>query len=293
MPPVVHRTRDEDDDVSSEKLTLKELRESDKSYLLIGEKETGKTTLLERLFVEINENTSLTNEVPVLIDINELGNRDIITKIKDFFHINTSKAEYICNNSSIVLLIDDIDFSESYDIELSNILEFKENYDDVRIIATTDKKHKGDIAIDRYDAEKLSDFNIVPLEIQKFKVDQIKGLIHRWFGEEYVKEKSGKIDDLVKLFGSLDIPRTPLSVSIFLWIFEKQEEYRPTNKSTMVENFVEKLFDKHSPSEALSAKFDYKNKQRLLANIAKYMEENGGNSYRVILPIRFWMDLQM
>jgi hypothetical protein len=66
---------------------------------------------------------------------------------------------------------------------------------------------------------------------------------------------------------------------MFLWIFEKQEEYQPINQSTMLENFIERLFKKHSNNEEYFKSFDYKNKESLLSVIAMKMFNEERENY--------------
>jgi predicted NACHT family NTPase len=93
--------------------------------------------------------------------------------------------------------------------------------------------------------------------------------------------KSSRNLAIILIFSTLNIPRTPLAVSMFLWIIEQQENYKPINNATMLENFIERLFKKQSSSEIYSEKFDYRNKERLLAEISFFMYSNKQINYRV------------
>lgn len=70
---------------------------------------------------------------------------------------------------------------------------------------------------------------------------------------------------------SLNLPRTPFAVSMFLWIIERQQTYRPQNNATLIEKFIEEILDKKNIKGILRDTFDYENKIWLLAEIAHKM----------------------
>lgn len=89
-------------------------------------------------------------------------------------------------------------------------------------------------------------------------------------------ETPKKINILINTFFSLSLPRTPFAVSMFLWIIERQNAYRPQNCATLIEKFIEEILDKKNIDGTLRETFDYENKVRLLSEIAYKMlrEEN-------------------
>ena len=83
------------------------------------------------------------------------------------------------------------------------------------------------------DQHKLLDF--VRLEIHQFDTHQIRVLISKWFAEE--KDNADKVEQIIKIFGKLNLPRTPFSISMFLWILERQNT-RPQNVALLVETYL-------------------------------------------------------
>jgi len=118
---------------------------------------------------------------------------------------------------------------------------------------------------------KSFDFNLA--FIQNFNTSEIKQLITKWFDGREV-DLQENMQKLLKSFGDFGLPRTPLSITLFLWIFEKQEQ-RPINNSVLVEMFVENLLEKTKLENIYSETFGFKNKKRLLSFIAKFMKDEG------------------
>jgi len=287
MPKVVYESekesdKSEDQRIDEERFNLSDLVTSEDDLLLLGRKETGKTILLDRLLIEFTNSVQTLNKIPVYIDFSELGNSTIKTAVKRFLNASSREVEQIASDLNLVLLIDDISFTERDKFRLKHLKNFIDDFPRTQIIATHLQMHSGDLPI--ASLRNYHWFQFKPLYIQSFKIREIKTLVSNWFESSEQIDTPDKVKSLVQLFEALDIPRTPLSVSIFLWIFEKQENYRPTNESTMLENFLERLFKKHDPQEMYSGRFDYKNKQRLIAHIAYFMHEKGEESYRVEYP---------
>ena len=181
--------------------------------------------------------------------------------------------------NKIVLLIDNIDFSLENQNKLIKFKRFFDSYPNVRIICTCLQLQIGQIPIDFTKSEYYVQFKLLYLKYYKSK--QITELTERWYSRVDMPNKKDKIDRIIKLLLLLKLPRTPLAISMFLWIFEKQEEYQPINQSTMLENFVEKLFKKHSKEETYYNEFNYRNKESLLSAIAKKMYFDSKDNYSI------------
>lgn len=117
--------------------------------------------------------------------------------------------------------------------------------------------------------------------IKSFSIKEIKALMKNWFRYNESFNKPTKIDNLLQVLLALNLPRSPLAISMFLWILEQQENYKPINHATMLENFIERMFKKHSKTEIYSDAFNYKNKERLLTGIAYFMLENNLENYKI------------
>ncbi len=113
--------------------------------------------------------------------------------------------------------------------------------------------------------------------LQNFRTKQIKELINKWFSDN-PSINEDKFDNILKSFRAFGFPRTPMAVSLFLWIIEKQEN-KPINNAKLLEKFIESLLDKINKEEIYSEKFDFDNKIHLLAKIAKFMLDKENDNY--------------
>lgn len=282
MPKVVRKNYEASLDIQGdinnreeEAYTLKELCLTSKNLLLFGPRETGKTTLLYRIALELLDNSAAHKKIPIYLDLKGLQNKDLFTEIAKFVGCSKKTLKETLISHSLVLLLDNIKYILSnalYD-ELKDLID---SYPNIVIISTYESIGEQDKPADflSHPISKLFD----TANIQYFKSTEIQNLMQRWFNVGLDINEDEKLHELIKNFRHLNIPSTPLAVSMFLWIYEKQKEFRPVNNASMVQNFIEKLFEKHSPEEKYSNDFDFHNKDHLLAQIAyKMYQENNLN----------------
>jgi len=251
------------------KYSVIDIIKNESNFLIFGTKESGKTILLDRIFIEYLENSN-TNYIPVLINFKEIGNKQMASVLKEFLNKSTSEVNKLLAKQKIVLIVDDISFDEKFKHIIKKIKNFLKEYR-VKTICTSTIINLRDFPTDFLDNNIGFDFETG--FIQNLSGKQIKTLITKWFGGKEV-DYQDKLEQLLKNFFELALPRNPLTVSLFLWIIETQEK-KPVNNASLVKLFVENLLEKANFENIYSETFSFENKQRLLAAIAKYMIDKG------------------
>lgn len=249
------------------------------NFLIYGVKESGKSTLIDKILLEYVVNFEKLRKIPVIIKFSDLGTQRLDQIIRKFLNISSSEYRSLAPYDHIVLLIDDIAFDNSNN--LKEISEFVRNYPQVRIISAKEQMIENVLPQDFLDYN--SEFNFHVAYIQNFKTKQIKQLVQKWFPTKTEDYKT-RINRLIKNFEALSLPRTPLAVTLFLWIVDKQEK-TPINNSILVQQVVENLLEKAHFENIYQDKFSYQNKIRLLAFIAKRMNDEGDEEKSYRLPV--------
>lgn len=279
-PDLVYREKGNDEnDYEQIKFTINDLLTSNKNFLITGIKESGKTCLINKIVDEAIEDIVFYNHVPIKIEFETLNSRRIESEINDFTKVGMKDVDELKEEHDILLLIDNIKFDEGHKIALKKLKTFLDKNPSARIISTSTVANQEEIPLDALKHNEGFEFKF--LSLKGFKVQQIRSLVKKWFQDSEKIDTPEKVDSIVKLFKSLSLPRKPLAISILLWIIEKQEDYKPTNESTMLENFIERIFKKHSENEVYSAKFDHSNKTRILSALAVEMLEVGNENYNL------------
>lgn len=262
-------------------LSLQDVLNIDKDILFFGAKEAGKTMLLFRLIHEYVERFEFKKAVPVYLDFLELGNRDIESCIKSYLSCSNDDLNTLLENRDLVLLVDNLqwDFAE-FSYQLRKLTKFKEKYKvnkknkQIRIIATGFAEINGVIPSD-FD---LNGFDFDIYFIENLHTSQIKSLIGKWVLVKDSSDIDKRLEKIVENFKSFALPRTAMSVSLFLWSMENKDR-KPINNATLLDIFLEIVLEKIQGDEIYREKFDVENKMMLLAHIASKMLDKKLDNY--------------
>src|ERR1043165_7507917 len=169
------------------------------------------------------------------------------------------------NSGNVVLLCDDVDMSEAH---ISVLNEFVRTYPRVRVIATV----TADVPGSKLRNQESLEFEIAVRFIYSFNRRQTKSLVSKWFGanrDDLDDVAESVMEDLTRL----SIPRSPVMISLLLWIFEAQRlsERGPTNRATLVEQFVQIVLEKLNTAVTSTDKMDYRNREHYLSYVAEQM----------------------
>lgn len=255
----------------SRKYSIDDILNDKDNYLIYGLKESGKTILLDKMFLDSARRFNQINKIPILIKFSDFKTKQLLRVIREFVEVSSTDIENFLRDNRILLFIDDVQFGEKYTNQLAQLTELLERFSTIQIISTCSVAIENTIPLDYLHYNNSLKYNVI--YIQNLNTNEIKQLITKWFSGREV-DLHDNMQRLIKNFVDFGLPKTPLTVTLFLWIFEKQEK-RPINNSVLVEIFVENLLEKTNVENIYAETFDFLNKKRLLSWISKYMNDNG------------------
>jgi predicted MPP superfamily phosphohydrolase/energy-coupling factor transporter ATP-binding protein EcfA2 len=261
--------------------SLDELLSSEKNLLFIGKRESGKTTLLNHICASyVEPNTLKQVRIPLLINHKKLpAGKDKIKKaILDYIYELqiTPDMEQQLQQGNCVILVDDLDVNNGK--SLSALRQFARDHSQNRYIFTVDEEIFADLDFD----DTLPDLGIEyeRIYIHSFGKKQIRGLISKWFQNVPIGENEEELDNIADRVLAIDVPRTPLLVSLLLLIVEQQPDYVPINQASLLEKLIEVLLGKMNPAEEVRREeLDFRNKEDFLCYIAYQLVRK--NSYQL------------
>lgn len=261
--------------------SLSGLYDLEGNIVIYGPKESGKTILLDKLFMEILCNRRNEGIIPVMLKFYAIKS-NIVQSIANLWDERLTETQNILHEKRVVLLIDDIEFSESQRDRNSVLADFLQAYPNVRLIATT--VNYGGFP---FDNTIQSDIAFKSIKIESFKNDHIRQLACKWSGvpSENAIIRS-RINYIIKAFTKFRIPCTPFSVTLLLWILEKGGECQPSNMALLMDSFITELL-KDCNGDFTKEKFNQENRKRLLSNIAFAMHEEEIKSGQESRPYHF------
>jgi 3',5'-cyclic AMP phosphodiesterase CpdA len=261
-------------------LDLDLLCDTDDHLLLLGDRESGRSTILYRILQYATKMYSEHNKIPIYIDLKRADlSTHVMNDIVHYLGIRKEDVEDYLNHNKVLLLLDNVSFSRNQEKYLTKLLEALKIFPSIKVIATSESQGDGEIPIEFLSQPFFKACKIA--NIKHFQSNQIRTLMKKWFGVSEKEQLNNQFENIIETFHSLNIPTTPMAVSMFLWIVEKQEAYKPKNNAAMLQNFIEKLLDKHNKVEIRSEDFDYQNQNSLLVHISKKMFELNNINYRL------------
>ncbi|MBN1971551.1 MAG: metallophosphoesterase [Candidatus Delongbacteria bacterium] len=268
-----------DIDEERKKYNLDDLLTSPNNLLLIGEKESGKSTLLNRLFIEVANDFPRYQRIPVLLNFKSFENKDVVRLIRDFIHESSESVKSLCDESKILVFLDDFEPFNGFQHSINKVKRFIKEYPKVKIISTSCSSFELFLSQEPTLFSHNPDFQnpFKPLFIGNVGVNEFKGLAKNWFKDNNSEWLVDNIGRLIKVFEALRIPRTFFSVSIYLWIIEKQEKFNPINKFELVKRFINHILEGLKIDDTKAGSYGYNKKIELLTELALSMYQNGDN----------------
>lgn len=248
---------------------LDKVLSEERHLMFIGRKEIGKTTLLNNIYKIIeNSNDPI---VPFVMDFRTLTpSRSMVQKGMDNFLRECDCYGFdIVDNLDLgncVLLIDNVDVRDVARVRL--LKQFCETYPKNRFIFTANE--------DLLQTLKLVESpdlgcDYATYYLYTFRRNQIRSLTRKWFSQNQDINVDVVLDRVMLTLRRIGVPRTPFTVSLLLWILEKQTDFVPLNEATLIERFVEILLEKLTISDLRYDAVDYTIKIDFLAGIAHSM----------------------
>lgn len=258
-----------------EPISLHEILESNKNFVLFGIKESGKTIILDKLMIDASMRVNGCEYIPAIINFRDIHS-NIEASVNFYWQHEYKKVRTILKKEQVLLLIDNIDFSDTRRLDILN--QFLSTHNNVRYIGTSLTTRVQDDNLDIYN-QPLQNFSRV--EIEQFQSKQIRELITKWLNSSNSDEDVQKrVDTIVNAFSHLNLPRTPFAISMFLWILERQESYKPQNNAILIKSYIENLL-RDGDVTAAREEFDYINQSTVLSEIAYVMLQEDNVNYAI------------
>jgi hypothetical protein len=288
LPPLDNGTKNENQDDVEKILELKEVLKDKSNYMFFGGQETGKTTFLYRLIREFVDEYDFIGKIPVYIDIEEVGNKEIQTCIREYLGCGSRDVAKLLEDGLIVILLDNLNYLKNGNSQLLkkvdrffnewNKIEGQNSTRELRLIASSIIDISGIIPTDFIDLCKIP---FKTFFIGSLKTKEIKQLMKIWLPEEEELQSDERLEKLINGFKSYALPSTAMSVSLFLWSMENKDK-KPINHAVLLEIYIEILLEKLAIDNIYREKFDFTNKTQLLAKIAEEMLSVDKPNYSIL-----------
>ncbi|MEG0835831.1 MAG: metallophosphoesterase [Christensenellaceae bacterium] len=257
-------------------ITLDEICRSKKNILFLGKKEIGKTTILHYIAKFYFTNFNFLKSVPVIIDslYTDFTGKNVIPRaIHKFINeycdgadsFSMDNVETLLSAGLFTIMFDNFETVEER--QLAKINQFLSDYSNNRFIFS----EKENIT-----SKYLREVEVVPscdydtTHICALSKGQIRAIATQNFS---TGDCSALVEKIMLCFKKTTLPKTPFVLSLMLSICDTAD-FTPINEAVIMEQFMEHLLEKSSPTEAYSTTYDFRIKEDFLIYIVSYMNEN-------------------
>lgn len=267
---------DSDMDDKEETISLEFICNGRKNILLLGKKEIGKTTILHYIAKHCLSNFNTLKTVPIIINTlyADYSGKNVMTRAAHKFlteYCDASEAfsladmDALLNAGLCTVMFDN--FETVGETQLKKINDFLAEYPDNKFIFS----EKEDVS-----ARCLREIEVVPAceydvaHICSLTKNQIRTIATQSILTE---DCSSLVDRIMLCFKRTTLPKTPFVLSLILSICDTSD-FAPINEAVVMEQFMEFLLEKSSPTEAASTTFDFRIKEDFLIYLVSYMDEH-------------------
>lgn len=264
---------------NSTHITLEQLVNENENIILFGKKESGKTTLLQKIGLLYIDKYEKNGMIPIHIDMRKLPKKNekltnatiyfVMNNMFDDADINKAKVKELIKTGKFVFLIDNVDISD--DSHTNMLTKFIQDSKDNQFFLTVKEEFFQSI-----DIKKLPEYckNFKKIYIHFMGKAQIRELVTRWADK---REDAININEVVeKIDGycnQINFAKTPFNVSIFMVLWDSDKNFIPQNEGIVMQNYLEILLEKLSPDEGYRSTYSFQIKEHFLSNMAYRMFE--------------------
>lgn len=259
---------------SREELSLSRILESDRSYLLVGAREVGKTSLAHYAAVLVSEGQTDKPRIPIIVDYRKFKGNLYSLKRLAAAYLGPLKSgfdfERALANGSVVIIVDNFaGLDQSKKDALQALILSSPNakwllLSDSRFGALNRKANGNDLL----EGVSIAKISTLPRR-------SIRTIVKRWC------ERTGASDEdtfstIMTHIRDSDLPKTGYIVTLLLWALQQNNKLDRINESVLIMNMVDYLIGKADFQGALESEFDATSKEITLQSFAVFLRDHGG-----------------
>lgn len=277
-------------EVSQKQIPSMQAVETYSKLRVLGKPGVGKTTFLQHLAIQSNQNTFADHQVPIFITLRNFAEESKVTH--EFSLLNYIRQEFITSGISdptvietllnagrVLLLLDGMDevLNQQSNAVLSEIRRFSDKYHKNQFVATC-----------RTASQKLVLRGFTDVEIAPFTLEQIIAFAQKWFVAFTKTNTEDGQAQSVEFIEKLELDEnwqfrqlvvTPLFLHLACWVFHSQEKF-PIKRTDFYKQGLDLLLGKWDEARGIERDEVYRGfllpqKLKLLSQIAAATFEKG------------------
>ena len=233
---------------------LSDIQKASSNYVIYGKDKSGRTSILYKILLDLLTEYSSYKIVPIYIDARDFKNSgkalDINKHIARYYEMNQANASALPSKYKVKLLIDNYEPSlQSFNDEVNQYLKNNKN---VSFIAVGEERLASSFFSYSFDGRDFT--NVYIHEISR---GEVRTLANKWPNLSTEKREI-ILDKIFDVFTQLSIPINYWTVSLFIWIFEVNNDANFHNNFELIQLYIDNLLDrkKLALDKTFKLKFD-------------------------------------
>lgn len=267
----VRKSTEDDEGKSADEIPVSfdDLVKEDANIILYAPAEYGRTTVLKEVACQLFKNAGMLRlpRLPVFVDFcdikQNLGQLVKTVKSRSSDLPEGMDFESLLKLGHMCLLFDDVDFGDEKRISI--LRDFVSNYPKARYIFSSAKNSVAPYGA-QINPEMPLHFELIELCVLRRK--DMRLLVGKYNTSTDVDTV---LDRLQSEFQEINLPFTAANGSVLMSIYEEHSNFRPINRSVLIEQFIDTTLRKAALEQSRRETFDYANKTALLAHLAAEM----------------------
>lgn len=262
------------DKQKEENITLERILTSKDNFVIVGDRESGKTSLAHYVSILSSEGCIDTPRIPVIVDYKRSNGLNFYKFRKEFasyFGVTNIGVdiESILKDGDLLIILDN--YVDVPGRQREDLFSFMRKYPAVKWILFSDnRENSGQDELEAVDP--LRSFQVA--QIQALPRRSIRELTSRWCrktGSNPEKTYSTIISELK----TSSLPWTGYIVTLLLWAMYQERHFERINEAVLVQNIVNHLIGSADIGNALLKEFDATSKEITLQQISEHLKESG------------------
>lgn len=265
-----------DDLAPDSRVSVDDIVTSTENYVVFGETNYGKTTLLKRLGFEIlNRNADPERvSLPAFFEFKDVDLkgesvlRAVRASLPELGDVGTLR--HLLREGLLTVLVDDVDPADEK--RMAELTEFTRSYPRCRYIFTSPSTQRLAVGLiaDFDKAVSFKEIVLLPL-----RATGVRAFTQRYFGGADDAERRRVTESVLSLLKQTALPPTAFAVSVLLEVFSSLKGDVLINQVTLIERFIEYLLAKERLADTRRAAFDFNDKVDCLSFLAMRMAREG------------------
>lgn len=282
VPPLTSKSvveeKDEEDtgeyvEAQRDDITIEELLRSSNSYLIIGGRESGKTSILHYMAVLCAEGVSDVPRIPVVLNAATIkaGDYELKRAITSYFGVTPRKCDLdaLLKAGQFLFMVDNyVEDHKSSEI-ISGHIRGRPASRWVLITKPRDGSVTGDIKVPD-SAPKM-----ITVRLGSLPRRSIRALSKRW-SSAIGSDEDQIFEAVMKQLKKDGLPRTGYMVTLILWAMKQEKELDRLNEAMLLSNVIDHLLGKADFTQSVRGRLDPRAKELTLEYFAVYLAGEGG-----------------